>query len=377
MKIVSSKASQWILFSALIVSAVVLAGFRTFRLTGAPVPAPADQSIPEDLKGFAALEPVDLHTHVYKSDPDFLEFMNRLHLHIVNILVVYHEYAYAKELEPQRTDALSVVRNSHGHAVLCTTFDPFKLEEPGFAEAAIQQLNHDFDAGAVAVKIHREIGMELRRRDGTYVMPDDSAFQPIYRDIAARHKTLIAHLAEPDSCWLPLDPNSPDYSYYSIHPEGHMFLHPDHPAKAPIMAARDHILAQNPDLRVIGAHLGSMESSLDDIAAHLDRYPNFAVEIGGRAPYFALQPRDKVKNFLLKYQDRVLYGTDLQLLITDTFQESTKQWTDMYTREWKYFSTDQTVDLEGHTAQGVKLPHAVLVKLYHQNAVRWLTGTGW
>jgi hypothetical protein len=50
---------------------------------------------------------------------------------------------------------------------------------------------------------------------------------------------------------------------------------------------------------------------------------------------------------------------------------------DSYSREWKYFSTDQTVDLEDHTAQGVKLPPAVLVKLYHQNPVRWLTGTGW
>ena len=61
--------------------------------------------------------------------------------------------------------------------------------------------------------------MEVRRKDGTYVLPDDPAFGPVFDNIAAHHKTLVAHVAEPDSCWKPLDPASPDYSYYKEHPE--------------------------------------------------------------------------------------------------------------------------------------------------------------
>jgi hypothetical protein len=49
-------------------------------------------------------------------------------------------------------------------------------------------------------------------------MADDPTFEPIYRDIASRHRTLIAHLAEPDSCWQPPNPASPDDSYYKEHP---------------------------------------------------------------------------------------------------------------------------------------------------------------
>ena len=67
------------------------------------------------------------------------------------------------------------------------------------------------------MKLYKVVGMEVRRKDGTYVLPDDPAFGPVFDNIAAHHKTLVAHLAEPDSCWKPLDPASPDYSYYKEH----------------------------------------------------------------------------------------------------------------------------------------------------------------
>jgi hypothetical protein len=47
----------------------------------------------------------------------------------------------------------------------------------------------------------------------------------------------------------------------------------------------------NPDLRLIGAHLGSMESDLDRVAQHVDRYPNFAVDLAGRVSYPMIAPR--------------------------------------------------------------------------------------
>ena len=81
------------------------------------------------------------------------------------------------------------------------------------------RLNADFDAGAIAVKLYKVVGMELKRKDGTYVLPDDPVFGPIFDNIAAHHKTVVAHVAEPDSCWKAPDPRSPDYSYYNEHPE--------------------------------------------------------------------------------------------------------------------------------------------------------------
>jgi predicted TIM-barrel fold metal-dependent hydrolase len=300
--------------------------------------------------------------------------LRQLHLKILNICVVDDKSPFQKGLEPQLDDAWSVVRAAEGHARLGTTFDPFKFYEPDFSERAIKQIDENFAEGAVAVKIWKNIGMEIRWPDGKYVMPDDPVFEPIYKDIAAHNKTMIAHIAEPDSCWQPLTPESPDYGYYHQHPEWYMYRQPDHPSKATILAARDRMLAENPELRVVGAHLGSMESDLDEMARHFDRYPNFAVDTAARVRYFMVKPPEKVRSFLIKYQDRVLYGTDLALRPQQNTQETVKEWEITYARDWKYFADAEVIDHAGHKIQGLKLPMPVLRKLFHDNAVRWIPG---
>jgi predicted TIM-barrel fold metal-dependent hydrolase len=153
-----------------------------------------------------------------------------------------------------------------------------------------------------------------------------------------------------------------------------MYLHPDHPSKETILAARDRMLANNPRLRVVGCHLGSMEVDVNEIAQRFDRYPNFAVDTAGRTIYFMMQPPEKMRPFLMKYQDRVLYGTDLELMPwTDTTQ-GLKHWQDEYLSDWKYFATDEWVEYDGKKYQGLKLPEPVLRKLYHDNAVHWVPG---
>jgi predicted TIM-barrel fold metal-dependent hydrolase len=202
-------------------------------------------------------------------------------------------------------------------------------------------------------------------------MPDDPVFAPIYHAIASHNMTLVAHVAEPNSCWEPPNPASPDYQYYKEHPEWYMYGKPDHPSKEQILAARDHLLSENPNLRVVGAHLGSMEVDVDEIAKRLDRYPNFAVDTAARVAYFALQPRDKVRSFLIKYQDRVLYGTDLEYG-RKRDSDSVQEWESTYLRDWTFFSTNEMVDFQGRKVRGLQLPDEVLRKLYHDNAIHWI-----
>jgi predicted TIM-barrel fold metal-dependent hydrolase len=252
----------------------------------------------------------------------------------------------------------------------CTTFDPFRFRSPNFVADTIKQLDRDSRNGAVAVKIWKNIGMELKTPEGKFVMPDDAVFAPIYQAIAEHNMTLIAHLAEPNSCWEPPDPASPDYDYYKEHPEWYMYGKTDRPSKAQILAARDHLLAENPKLRVVGAHLGSMEVDVDEMAKRFDRYPNFAVDTAARVAYFALQPRDKVRAFLVKYQDRVLYGTDLEYGRKGD-SDSLQEWESTYLRDWSFFSTNETVEFQGRKVQGLQLADSVLRKLYHDNAIHW------
>ena len=333
----------------------------------------SDSNAKDELRAFAAMQPIDTHVHVFKSDPDFTAMLVRLQLHVLDINVADTQGIYgrlATELERSR----NFVRGSQGHASLCVTFSPFEFQQKDFAEKTIAELRQEFAAGAVAVKIWKNIGMELKRPDGTYVMPDDPTFEPIYQAIAAENKTLVAHVAEPTSSWKALDPDNPDYEYYKENPEWHMYLHPDHPRKEVILAARDHLLAENPKLRVIGAHLGSMETDVDEIAKRLDRYPNFAVDTAARMEYLMIQPRDKVRDFLIKYQDRVVYGTDLEFLNDESTADALKEWQQTYARDWKFFATDKMLPYRGRQIRGLKLPEAVLHHIFHDNAVRWIPG---
>ena len=327
-----------------------------------------------DLARFSAFAPIDAHAHVFKDDPAFASALKRLNLHILDICVVdKHDRGY-EEATPQNRKAREILRSTGGRSAWCSTFDPQDFEKPGFSEKSNKVLNETFAEGAVPVKIYKSIGMELKKHDGSYLMPDDPVFSPIFADIAAHNRTVFAHIAEPTSCWRPLDPDNPDYGYYKKNPDWFMCLHPDHPSKETILAARDRMLANNPKLRVVGCHLGSMEVNVDEIAQRFDRYPNFAVDTAARVVYFMMQPADKVRAFLIKYQDRVLYGTDLDLMPWVDTSKTLQHWQEQYLTDWKYFATDAWVEYNGRKYRGLKLPVPVLRKLYHENAVRWVPG---
>lgn len=360
--------------TSLVLSVFVLAGWSFFSHPPAAPQQGTHTTESEALRQFAALQPIDVHTHVFKTDPALPALLEQLHLKLLNILVVDDTLSYRQHLQPQVADAIALIRSSHGHIALCTTFDPYKFNDSSFGAETIKQLDRNFAQGAIATKIWKNVGMEIKTPDGRFVMPDDPKFDPIYEDIAKHDKTLMAHLAEPDVAWGPPDPSDPSWSYYQENP--HWFLHgkPGFPSKKQILQARDHVLAENPRLRMVGVHLGSMEKDLDEITRHFDRYPNFAVDTAARMDYLMLAPREKVRAFFMRGQDRILYGTDLDLVPTADVQELLKDWKSTYARDWKFLATDETFDDNGKKVTGLKLPETVLRKIFHDNARHWIPG---
>ncbi len=356
----------------LTITIVFCANSRAHTGSRPPI-ASSNNDVAGDLTGFAAMQPVDTHVHVFKTDSEFIVLLGRLRLHVLDIEVADNQRIFG-DLKAEMALAEKFTRENSKHASLCVTFDPFRFNKKDFASSTITQLQKEFADGAVAVKIWKNIGMELKTPDGRYVMPDDPGFESIYQAIAAANKTLIAHMAEPWSCWEPPNPKSPDYDYYQENPEWYMYRHPDHPRKETILAARDHLLAAHPNLRVVGAHLGSMETNTDDIAKRFDLYPNFAVDTAARMEYLMLQPTAKVRGFLLKYQDRVLYGTDLGFETKDSGPEILKEWQETYARDWKFLATGQTFEYHGRQVQGLNLPMPILRKIYRENALKWIPG---
>jgi hypothetical protein len=76
----------------------------------------------------------------------------------------------------------------------------------------------------------------------------------------------------------------------------------------------------------------------------------------------------------MKYQDRLIYGSDLEFSSRDRMEPRIRFWKQAYAREWRFLATSDTVQFEGAKGQGLALPATVLRKIYHDNAVRWFPG---
>lgn len=318
---------------------------------------------------------IDAHAHVFHSAPEFYAMLESENIHVLDICVVDKYDRGYEEAAPQNVKALEVSRASHGRVAWCSTFDPQDWEDSGFSSRVVRDLDKTFKEGAVAVKIYKSIGEELKSRTGKYLMPDDPVFDRIFTDIEAHNKTLLAHLADETEAWRPLDPTSPHYGYFRDNPHWYMYPLPNHPSKQAILAARDHVLKQHPKLRLVGCHLASMEDDLDELGKRFDLYPNFAVDLAAKVPdLIMLYPREKVRSFLIKYQDRVLYGTDLQFMPWDRGEDAVKRWEAEYSFDWRYLATSGSITYKGREVRGLALPQSILRKVYYENALKWVPG---
>lgn len=321
----------------------------------------------------AQLERIDTHTHIHRNAPELFASLEKSNWRCLSICVSRAIGDETSVLDEMIRGTIQIHRLTKGRIAWATAFDARGFERRDFASQTIAGLNHSFDQGAIAVKIWKNIGMGIRSRSGEYLLPDNVALTPVFEAIQKSDRTLIAHIAEPDGAWLPLDQNNPEIGYYGRHPEWHMSNRPGAPAKEMILAARDRLLERHPKLRVVGCHLGSDEEHWDRLAKRLDKYPNFAVDVAARVRYFVRGNHEHARQFLMKYQDRVFYGTDYTLPAKDdagAAQEIQKA----HDRDWMFFAGKEMMTYGNNQVAGLGLPEKVANKIFRDNAVRWLPG---
>ena len=319
---------------------------------------------------------IDAHIHVTADTPQAVAFMEEIGVKFLNISVTHGDDW--RERYYRRFSSLA--GRDRIHFAWCTSFDLPRFPQPDYAERVIEGLDDDFANGAVACKVWKNIGMELKDEDGQFVQIDHPIFKPILDHLEREERTLIAHLGEPLACWQPLDPGNPHFGYYSQNPEWHLYGRPDFPAHTEIIAARDRILERHPKLKFVGAHLGSLEFDVAEIAARFDRYPNFLVDTSARLGDLMCQDPDKVRAFFLEYSDRILFGTDIVMLepfsnlspekLTTRCDEMRKE----YEAWFQYFETDRLTSHAGQSSAGIHLPESVLNRIYLENATAAFPG---
>ncbi len=327
---------------------------------------------------FKTMNKIDAHIHVNTDSTAFLEAAveNNFRLLTINTYVSYYP-----EITKQRDLANFQQEKFPGRIAYAATFSLEGFEEPDWQEKTIAYLDESFEKGAIAVKVWKNIGMELKNKQGNFVMVDDTDFDPIFSYLAEKGIPVVGHIGEPKNCWLPLEEMTvkSDKEYFESHPKYHMYLHSEYPAYEDIVNSRDRMLEKHPDLKFIGCHLGSLEWSVDELGKRLKQFPNFAVDFAARIGHFQYQSkedRERVRNFFIEFQDQLLYGTDLQTDGTDKPDELKARMSEKWQSDWTYFTTEKTISIPNIDGEfiGLNLPQKVIKKIYWQNARKWYPG---
>lgn len=234
---------------------------------------------------------------------------------------------------------------------------------PGFGVRAAQQLEQDVKAGALGLKIFKDLGMFVRRTDGSREPLDDPELDPIWETCGRLGVPALIHTAEPQAFFDPIDVHNERWLELALFPSRR---HQGGVRFEELIAERDRLFARHPKTTFIAAHMGWHANDLGRLGLLLERLPNVYPEVAAILAELGRQPRT-ARAFFLKYQDRVLFGKD-------SFQP------DEYPYYWRTFETaDAYFDYyrDYHAfwkLYGMDLPDAVLKKLYSQNALKLLKG---
>jgi predicted TIM-barrel fold metal-dependent hydrolase len=85
---------------------------------------------------------------------------------------------------------------------------------------------------------------------------------------------------------------------------------------------------------------------------------------------------------MIKYQDQLLYGTDIAISDRRSNGSTAERAEDLvnnvWMKDWEYFTSDKMLTQNDKVKEyrGLNLPVSVLKKIYHDNAMRLLPGLG-
>ena len=140
--------------------------------------------------------------------------------------------------------------------------------------------------------------------------------------------------------------------------------------------AFENVVAKYPKLTIITAHgawLVCQDAQLDYLRYMLSKYPNFYIDLAATFQYFPLVNRDNLRDLIMEYQDRIVYGTDGGRVADDAIERLVQR----YANTFEILETNNTVKgsyFGQEPVKGLDLPREVLEKIYYQNALRLYPG---
>jgi uncharacterized protein len=238
------------------------------------------------------------------------------------------------------------------------------FEQPGFGPAAIAELERCHKAGATGIGELSDKGRGLGARTNTLGMHiDDPRMDVIFAKCAELRMPVNIHVGEDRWMYEPMDETNDGLMNawkWRVQSDPGVLTH------AEVVDSLERAVKKHPRTTFIACHLANCCSDLKRLGGMFDLYPNLYADIGARFAELSPIPRT-VSQFFVRYQDRILYGTDMN---PDP---------DMYRVTFRLL---ETADEHFYPAYFRKyhwpmhawaLPDDVLKKIYRENAARLLT----
>ena len=236
-----------------------------------------------------------------------------------------------------------------------------------FGEWTASRLRHQVASGAGGLKIWKNFGLHIRDHSGTLVPVDDPRLDALWVTAGELGIPVMIHVADPVAFFDPLDFYNERWEELKAHPDWH-FPSSIFPSFMTIIDQLASLVKRHAGTTFIGAHVGCYAENLAWVSDLLDKCPNFYVDIAARIGELGRQPYT-TRRFFMKYQDRILFGTDMP---------PQAAWYQLY---YRFLETDDeyfNYDLSDPPTQGrwrihgLHLPDEVLEKVYSLNAKKLL-----
>ncbi|MHA2117169.1 MAG: amidohydrolase family protein [Candidatus Thorarchaeota archaeon] len=198
----------------------------------------------------------------------------------------------------------------------------------------------------------------------------DESFDPIFAVLADNDIPFLLHMSDPDTY------------YASKYANRHVYN-----TKEEDLKELEAVVARHADVRFQLAHFAAQPEMdrLSNLARWLDSYPNFNVDTASARWMVRELSRnpERSREFLIKYQDRVVFGTDCIALFRFKWRFGSKNYYDRRYLALRLllesdvrgmplpFKDKDTMNTGGTLINGLSLPNRVLRKIYWENAVRF------
>ena len=240
-----------------------------------------------------------------------------------------------------------------------------KIDEPGFGIKEAQRLEQAVKEGVRGLKIFKSLGLTIKDKSGRIVPVDDPRIDPIWAKCAELGIPVMIHTTDPKAFHSgSIDRYNERYDELCMHPDW-SFYGDEFPRKDEILEQRNRVIARHPNTIFIGAHVGNLPEELGRVSIWLEKYPNFYVDINARISELGRQPYT-ARRFMIKYQDRILFGTD-----TPPDAEAYRVYYRFLETDDEYFDPTSAHKQQGRwMIYGLFLPDEILEKIYNKNALK-------